>query len=151
MTGAALLTHLRSAGVQLICVDGLLELHGDEELLTDEMLADIRTQKEELLALLTPRLCVRCDTQMTHIEFGYYSCPACYFQIVEPRSGFWCSAETREEYEERAAIMEYDGNLSRAQAEARAGGESLPVEVQSAEKALSALVRKLQAALPKTK
>lgn len=98
MTGKALLDSLTAIGVRLIPVNGFLEIEADEEVLADDLLARIRTHKVELLALLTPKPCKRCSTPMTKIEAGYFSCPACFFQLVEAKSGFWVTgiAEMKE-------------------------------------------------------
>jgi hypothetical protein len=42
------------------------------------------------------KTCERCGVAMACIELGYYSCPACHYQVVEARSGFWTSGQSRE-------------------------------------------------------
>lgn len=40
--------------------------------------------------------CQRCDASMQHVEAGYFSCPACHFQAVEAKSGFWVTGIEQE-------------------------------------------------------
>lgn len=89
MTGKAFFTHLIQQDIAIWALDGELEIEADEGVLTDELLTQIRERKAELLRLLTPKPCQRCNAAMENIEAGYFSCPACHFQIVERHSGFF--------------------------------------------------------------
>lgn len=88
MTAETLLNDLRSNGFSLSVASGLLYVKPSSDL-TDQQRSDIRAHKAALLALLCQKPCEKCNAPMERIEFGYYSCPACCFQSVEPKSGFW--------------------------------------------------------------
>ena len=100
MTSRALLANLANAGVEVKPTGtGNLEVRGPQEALTSEVLARVKKWKGELLALL---------------EEPIASEPPLKPFMAEVES--W-SAEVQELWAERAAIMEYDGGLSRAEAE----------------------------------
>lgn len=101
MTVHEFLNHLSASGIRLSVTDGKLKVDAPAGVLTNQQRAMIRERKAELITLLTPKLCERCNTAMALVEVGYYSCPSCYFQIVEAKSGFWV---TGVEEEMRAAV-----------------------------------------------
>lgn len=95
MTAEALLTNLRADGFSLSVTDGLLYVRPSASL-TDEQRVLIRERKAELLALLAPKPCEKCGVAMTLVAVGYHSCPSCYFQTVEAKSGFWVTGVEEE-------------------------------------------------------
>ncbi len=62
---------------------------GDLVTPSDSDQALLRNHKPNSLNLIAEMICKHCGTQMQPIEAGYFSCPGCHYQLVEPRSGFW--------------------------------------------------------------
>lgn len=86
MTVLALLEEIKVRRLHLELDGGEVFVEGDEEALTLDLLTDLRSHKDELVALL---FCRRCANPMEQIEAGYFSCPECHYQAAEARSGYW--------------------------------------------------------------
>lgn len=100
MTAMSILCHLQASGFTLLATGQQLAVTPASKL-TEAERALVARHKEKLLALLAPKPCAQCATPMTHIEAGYYSCPACHYQIVEAKSGYFHKpAETQPEGEQ---------------------------------------------------
>ena len=87
MMAAALLSELRDLGILLHVADGRLDLDAPRGALTDALLARVREAKPALMALLATETGSRGDVDDSEL------------------------------FEERAAVREYDGGLSRRLAE----------------------------------
>lgn len=88
MTAREFLDHLSVSGIRLSVTDGTLKVDAPAGVLTAELKTELTTQKPELLRLLAPKLCPRCNDVMACVEAGYFACD-CGFQLVEAYSGFW--------------------------------------------------------------
>ena len=86
MTTLALLEEIKTRRLHLELDGGNVFIEGDEDILTPDLLTELRAHKAELVALL---FCRHCASPMQQIEAGYFSCPQCHYQMVEPRSGYW--------------------------------------------------------------
>src|SRR5262245_26167920 len=91
MSAPALLSRLKAAGVVLAVENGNLKLRGNGAPLGDATLASLRAHKAEIVALLSSPA-----TPMPSDDTGYT-------------------------FEERAAILQHDANLTREEAERIAG------------------------------
>lgn len=118
---AALILELERAGIALaLGREGKLKLSGPESRLTPELLSGVRAQKAELLKVLRTGGGGQSSAPSHHHRGDSQPSPAraedravkLYLKRVEE----WPPA-ARAEWEERAAIMEYDGGLPREQAE----------------------------------
>lgn len=90
MTAQQFVAHLAASRIYLSAKNGKLTIDAPKSQITPKLKAELVARKPELLALLVPKICLRCDRLMQRIEFGYFAC-ACGYQVVEPRSGFWVS------------------------------------------------------------
>ena len=102
MTAHATMARLKVAGVALRIDGGNLRCAPADKL-TPELLADIRANKPELMALLSGQAEQKIDLPIT--------------PYLQP---------DLDAFEERAAVVQYDGGVTRTEAEAAAAREMVP-------------------------
>ena len=141
---APLLHRLLAAGVEVAVVDNRLRVRPVDRI-TPALLDELTARKPELLAVFSrlqgmratvgqvpmpcavlaavggPGHCFSCGDPLAHPE-SYGRCDSCavaselFYAEVPAAAGHWEIAQ-RHDFEERAAIMEFDGGLTRVEAE----------------------------------
>ncbi len=139
-----LLDRLLAAGVEVAVVDDRLRVRPVDRI-TPALLDELTARKPELLAVYSrlqgmratvgqvpmpcavlaavggPGHCFSCGDPLAHPE-SYGRCDPCavasdlFYREVPDAAGHWELAQ-RHDFEERAAIMEFDGELTRVEAE----------------------------------
>ncbi|MCG3180339.1 MAG: hypothetical protein BIFFINMI_02698 [Phycisphaerae bacterium] len=104
-----MIANLAALGIGLTASGGRLRVEGPPALLTGKLLSQLASRKQELLEALA-----LTDPAGQSKGSGEH--------LLSPAD---LSADWRVDWEERAAIMEYDGGLPREQAEARAFADIL--------------------------
>jgi hypothetical protein len=87
-----LLNDFSTRGIQLWNEAGKLKFKTTQGRLADSDRELLRAHKAELLRYLAQKPCKQCGARMLHVEAGYYSCPNCFCQTVEAKSGYWATS-----------------------------------------------------------